>query len=124
MTADDKRRALRRAARREREAAAVLGSTRVHRARGERAPDVEPIRFGDGTVVAVPEVKTRATLPKWLKKALEQARGYHEDAIPLVVLSETGGPAIAVIPLTDLATLVGIRAPKDGEQLLLLGGSR
>jgi hypothetical protein len=113
----------RRAARREREAAAVLGSKRVHRKRGQKAPDVVPIRFADGSVI-VPEAKTRAKLPKWLKAALDQARGYHRGAVPLVVLSETGGQAIAVIPLTDLATLVGIRAPKDGEQLLLLGGSR
>jgi hypothetical protein len=107
-------------ANREREAAAVLGSKRVHRKRGQRAPDVVPIRFADGSVV-VPESKTRKALPKWLKAALTQARGYHRGAVPLVVLSETGGQALAVLPLVDLAQLVGLRAPKDGEQLLLLG---
>lgn len=112
-----------RGARRELEAATLLGSTRVHRKRGQRAPDVVPVRFENGAVV-VPESKTRKALPKWLKAALSQARGYHRGAIPLVVLSETGGQALAVLPLVDLAQLVGLRAPKDGEQLLLLGGRR
>jgi hypothetical protein len=110
-----------RAARRERQAAEVLGSTRVHRRRGERAPDVVPLRFENGTVV-VPESKTRKRLPRWLIKALEQAAGYVDGAVPLLVLSELGGPPIAVLPLVQLAELVGLRAPKDGEQLLLLGG--
>jgi hypothetical protein len=113
----------RRGARRERQAAEILKTTRVCRMRGERAPDVVPLRFENGSVV-VPESKTRAKLPKWLNAALAQARGYHPGAVPLVVLSETGGPALALLPLADLAMLVGLRAPRDGEQLLLLGGSR
>jgi hypothetical protein len=113
----------RRAARRELQAARLLGSDRVHRLRGERAPDVVPIRMVDGSVV-VPEVKTRAKLPKWLLAAIAQARGYVGGAVPLVVISQTGGEPLAIIPLVELATIVGIRAPKDGEQLLLLGGRK
>jgi hypothetical protein len=112
-----------RAARRERQAAEVLGSERVHRARFERAPDVKPIRLEDGRVV-VPEVKTRKRLPRWLLAALRQAAGYHRDATPLAVVSELGGEPIAVLRLVDLAEMVGLREPKDGAQLLLLGGSR
>jgi hypothetical protein len=118
--------ASRRGARREREAAALLGSKRVLRERGERAPDVVPLRFANGTVV-VPESKTRAKLPKWINAAIEQARRYHRGAVPLVVLSETGGPPLALLPLADLAMLVGLRDPRAGKQLLLLGaefGSR
>jgi hypothetical protein len=108
----------RRAAAREREAAQVLGSTRVHRRRGERAPDVQPIRLSDGSVL-VAEAKTRKRLPQWLTAAIKQARRYHRGCVPLVVLSEMGGPALAILPLVDLAQLVGLRAPRDAEQLLL-----
>jgi hypothetical protein len=92
----------------------------VHRARYERAPDLVPIRFADGTVV-VPEVKTRACLPRWLAGALAQAAGYAAaGAVPLVVLSESNGPPLALLPLAAFAALVGLRAPPDGEQLLLV----
>lgn len=111
----------RRAAARELQVAKVLGSKRVHRGRYERAPDVVPIRFANGTVI-VPESKTREKLPKWLIDALGQARKYVKGSVPCVVLSEFGGEPLAVMPLADLAMLVGLRSPKDGEQLLLLGG--
>lgn len=113
----------RRGARREKQAADILGSKRVHRSRFESAPDVEPIRFQNGTVV-VPECKTRKKLPGWLTGALAQAAEYVDGAVPLVVLSELGGQPIALLPLVDLAELVGLREPADGEQLLLLGGHR
>lgn len=114
----------RRAARRERQVAEVLGTERVrYRPRYVKAPDVVPIRMADGSVL-VPESATRAKLPKWFLRKLEQARGYAKGAIPLVVWSQTGGEPIACLPLVDLAQLVGIRAPKDGEQLLLLGGRK
>jgi hypothetical protein len=70
----------------------------------------------------VPEAKTRKKLPRWLVAALAQARRYVRGSVPCVVLSELGGEPLAVLPLADLAMLVGIRAPRDGEQLLLLGG--
>jgi hypothetical protein len=114
----------RRGARREQQVADVLGTTRIkYRPRYQRSPDVIPIRFADGTVV-VPESKTRKRLPKWLLAAVAQARAYVVGAVPCVVLSETGGEPLALVPLTDLAMLVGLRSPKDGEQLLLLGGPR
>jgi hypothetical protein len=112
----------RRAAARERQAAEVLGSRRVHRGRFERAPDVVPVRLADGTVL-VPESKTRKALPKWFLTALAQARGYVAGAVPVVVLSQTGGEALALLPLADLARLLGIRSPQAGEQLVLLARS-
>lgn len=96
-----------RAARREREAAAVLGSKRVHRSRYESAPDVEPVTLPSGHVLSV-EVKTRARLPVLLTRALEQAAGYAPDAIPCAVLSETGGTALLVLPLAAFAAIVGV----------------
>lgn len=100
-------RALDRAARREREAAAVLGSTRVHRRAGQSAPDVRAVRLESGAVLG-PEVKTRARLPKLLTAALDQARGYFPNAVALAVISETGGRALAVLDLRAFAALVGL----------------
>lgn len=112
----------RRGARREEQVANILRTTRTkNRPRFVRAPDVQPIRFADGTVV-VPESKTRKTLPKWLVAAIAQASAYVDGAVPLVVLSQTGGEPIACLPLVDFAMLVGLRERQDGEQLLLLGG--
>jgi hypothetical protein len=107
-----------RAARREREAAALLGSRRVHRHRYERAPDVEPVRLADGTVL-VAESKTRKALPRWLVRAVAQARSYLPGCVPLVALSELRGEPLAVLPLRDLARLLGLRPPDKGVQLTL-----
>jgi hypothetical protein len=112
-----------RAARRERQAAELLGSRRVHRARYERAPDVEPVRLPDGTVL-VAESKTRGKLPKWLVGAIEQARGYVPGCVPLVVLSETGGEPLGLLPLRDLSRLLGLRVDEDATQLPLAPRSR
>jgi hypothetical protein len=108
--------------RRERQAAELLGSRRVRRERYESAPDVEPVRLEDGTVL-VPESKTRKALPRWLVGAVAQARAYVAGCVPLVIVSELGGEPLALLPLRDLARLVGIRAPRVGEQLVLLGRS-
>jgi hypothetical protein len=111
-----------RAARRERELATLLGSRRVHRSRYERAPDVEPVRLEDGTVL-VAESKTRKALPRWLVAAVAQARGYLPGCVPLVALSELGGEPLAVLPLRDLARLLGLRRSDKHAQLLLAPGS-
>ena len=58
----------RRAARRELEAARLLGTGRVHRRRGERAPDLPRVELPSGEALIV-EVKTRA--------AHAQVGGYH-----------------------------------------------
>jgi hypothetical protein len=114
----------RRGAYREQETADKLGGERIkYRPRYQRSPDVVPIRFADGTVV-VPESATRKKLPSLIVTKMRQAAGYVEGAVPLVVLSETGGRAIACMPLEDFARLVGLRSPPDGEQLVLLGGLR
>jgi hypothetical protein len=101
--------ALKRAFRREREAAKILGSRRIHRAYGLSAPDLEPIQLASGETI-VAEVKTRKRLPALLVGALEQARRYAPDAIPMAVVSEYGGQAMAAMMLVDLARLLGINA--------------
>lgn len=105
---DSANRPSRRAARRELEAARVLGTRRVvHRSRYKSKPDVEPVTLPDGTVLQ-PEVKTRSALPKLVTNALGQARQYAPGAVPLAILSEKGGAAVAVLPLRDFVRLVGI----------------
>ena len=98
-----------RAARREGQAAAALGSTRVHRRRGESAPDVVPIVLPNGTRLQ-PEVKSRLHLPRLVVGALEQAEGYARGtAIPLAVLFAYGATdGIACVPLSAFAALVGL----------------
>ncbi len=111
----------RRAARREREAAAALGTERVRfRPRFVAAPDVLPVRLPTGDVLQA-EVKTTKRAPKRVLDALEQARKYTPDAIPVAVISQTGGAAIACLPLADFVRLLGLKDPKPGEQLALLG---
>ena len=94
-----------RAARREREAAALLGTKRVHRSRYESAPDLEPVTLPSGHVLAV-EVKTRAQLPKLLENALTQAAGYAPGAIPCAVISATGGEALVVLSLRAFVEII------------------
>lgn len=109
-----------RAARREREAATALGTERVrHRPRYVSAPDTLPVRLPSGDVLQ-PEVKTRKRLPRLIVDALTQAMRYQADAIPVAVISETGGHAIACLPLEDLARLLGLQ-PQRLVQLPLLG---
>lgn len=98
---------LRRAARREREAAEILGTKRVHRHRFESAPDLPVVTLPNGERIQG-EVKTRARLPQVITAAIRQARGYAPDAIPLAIISEKRGEAIACLPLRDLARLLGI----------------
>lgn len=100
----------RRAAAREREVAKVLKTTRVRRSRYESAPDVELVQLADGTRLSV-EVKTRKRLPAVLRAALAQARRYAPDAVPVAVVSETGGHALAVLELQAFAALVGLADP-------------
>ncbi len=108
-----------RAARRERQGAEMLGTTRVVRtSRYERAPDAVPIRLKDGTVLQ-PECKSREVVPKWLLDSQEQARGYTPGAVPLTIIAPLGGELLALLPLKDLARILGIQPPKAGEQLLL-----
>lgn len=90
----------------------MLGTRRVHRSRYESAPDVEPVTLPDGTIVQ-PEIKTRAALPKLVTDALAQARCYAPGAVPLAILSETGGAAVAVLPLRDFVRIVGLALPES-----------
>lgn len=93
--------------RREREAAKALGGVRVVRHRGQRAPDVAPITLPTGEVLQ-PEVKHRKRLPRLLAAALTQALGYTPGAVPVAVVSEHRGTALAVLRLADFARLVGV----------------
>jgi len=100
----------RRAASREREAAKVLGSKRVRRSRYESAPDVELVELPSGAKLSV-EVKTRKRLPALLRAALAQAARYAPDAVPVAVVSEKGGTALACLELKAFAALVGLAPP-------------
>jgi Holliday junction resolvase len=100
-----------RGARREREAASALGTTRVLRKRGESAPDLDPVHLQNGMVLQ-PEVKNRAKLPRVVMLALEQAQSYRLDATPLVVVSQTGKPAIVCIALDAFSQIIG-RSPVE-----------
>jgi|CZKU01.1.fsa_nt_gi hypothetical protein len=107
-----------RGARRERQAAKALGVSRVRR-RGERAPDVTALRLPDASVLQC-EVKTRKRLPKLVLDALAQAERYSPSAIPIAVISQTGGGAIVCVKLADFVRLIGVKSPAVGEQLALL----
>lgn len=98
-----------RAARREREAAAGLGTRRVLRRIGESAPDCEPVALAGGAKLG-PEVKSRKVLPKLVTGALEQARRYFgARAIPIAVLYELGREGgIVALELAAFALLVGL----------------
>jgi hypothetical protein len=80
------------------------------------------MRMDDGSIVQ-PEIKTRKRIPALIGDALAQAERYTPSAFPIAITSETGGHAIACLPLDAFARLVGIRSPKPGEQLSLLGGT-
>ena len=97
--------------RREREAAKILGTRRIPRAYGLSAPDVEVLQLASGERIQA-EVKHRKRLPALLVGALEQALRYEPTAIPMAVVSEYGGQAIACLPLRDLARLLGIVEPE------------
>jgi hypothetical protein len=97
-----------RAARREGHAAAALGTRRVHRRVGESAPDVEAVRLPSGVVLG-PEVKSRIALPKLLTGALDQARGYFPQAVPLAILYARGATdGVACVPLSAFVAMTGI----------------
>ena len=98
-------------ARRERDAARTLGGQRVVRERGQSAPDVAVVELPSGERLQ-PEVKHRRRLPRLLVAALGQALRYAPEATPLAVVSEHGGPQLAVLYLVDLARLLGIAAPE------------
>lgn len=113
-----------RAARRERQAARTLCTHRVHRQRGQRAPDVEPVHLPCGLVLSV-EVKTRARTPAVLRRAMAQALSYLPSATPAVVFSETGGQALVVLPLAAFAQIAGIEPVQLPQQPALpLGKGR
>lgn len=96
-------------ARREGQAGAVLGVERVHRRRGESAPDLEPVKLASGIEIQ-PEIKSRKRgAGRLVLDALEQARSYAPRAIPLAIIFEKGArDAIACLPLSALARLLGL----------------
>lgn len=109
---DERRRALKRSARRELEAARTLGTERIHRGRSRMsAPDVRPLRTPSGHLVGA-EVKTRKRLPTSITGAIAQARRYHaRPTIPIGIVSATGEAALAVLSLRDLCELLGLQIP-------------
>jgi hypothetical protein len=99
----------RRAARRELEAARMLGVKRTtYRLKFESKADTELVKLPCGTVLTV-EVKSRKHLPKLLTNALAQAQRYEPAAVPAVVISELGGEALVVLPLRVFREIAGLR---------------
>src|SRR5262245_42194331 len=108
-----------RAADRERKAARILGTKRVVRKKEDKnkpLPDAEPfeIKEGLGTGDWVqPEVKNgMKRVPQALVNALDQAKGYSPEFVPLAVFSDVGGTDIGCVYLTDLARYMGV-LPED-----------
>jgi hypothetical protein len=112
--------ALRRAARRERQAARLLGTERVrYRERFERAPDCVPVVLPCGLTL-MPEVKTRERLPVLLTRALAQAAAYGPaGSIPIAVLSATGGEPVVVLSIHAFRIIASLEVDTDGAQLRL-----
>ena len=107
----------RRTADRERQAAELLGTTRVKRSRYESAPDVAPVRLPCGLTL-MPEVKTRRRLPKLVTGALAQAERYAPPgAIPAAVLSETGGEPMIVLALRAFRRIAGLEPTEPTAQI-------
>jgi hypothetical protein len=103
--------AARRAARRERQAAELLGTRRVLRGRFDSAPDVEPVTLPCGVRLVV-EVKTRAKLPALVTGALAQAAGYGARGdVAAAVLSATGAEPVIVLAVRAFRRIAGIPSP-------------
>jgi hypothetical protein len=109
----------RRGASLERRTARALGSRRVIRARGQRAPDVECVRLPCGVEVVI-ECKHRKSLPALIRNALKQAAGYSPGSVPVAILQAFGQEAVAVVPLDLFRQLTGLKAPMVPVQPSLL----
>jgi len=104
----------RRGARRELEAARILGVRRTqYRLRFESRPDIDLVPMPVGPPLSV-EVKTRGKAPRLVVAALAQAQSYEPAAVPAVVLSESGGTALIILPLKAFAFIAGIEPGKVG----------
>lgn len=113
----ERKRALRRSADRERQAATLLGTERVKRSRFESAPDCKPVTLPCGVVLS-PEIKTRKKLPALVRTALTQAKGYGPPgSVPAAVLSETGGEPVIVVPLRAFRLIAGIEPTEPRTQI-------
>ena len=108
----------RRAANRERQAASLLGTRRVHRGRYESAPDVEPVTLPCKITLQV-EVKTRAKLPALVTSALAQAARYAPGAVPAVVMSATGAEPLIALPLRAFRRIAGLEVAEADPQTAL-----
>ena len=95
----------------EHDAADAFQGERVVRAIGECAPDVKCRQLPNGDWVQV-ECKSRKRLPAVIMRARAQAIGYAPGCIPLVVVRQVGGAALAVVDLEVLARWVGLDVSK------------
>lgn len=109
--------ASRRGAAAEERAAVALGTRRIHRRRGESAPDLMQVKTSTGATLG-PEVKSRKRLPALVTGALDQARRYFGTrAIPIAVLYAKGAhDGIVCLRLADFTRLVGIEAPNPNRE--------
>ena len=97
-----------RAASRERKAAKIFGTTRVVRKAKGRLPDAIPFELKTGECVQLEVKNGMKRCPRVLVKALDQAKAYTPEAIPIAVFSDVGGTDIACVAAKDLARWMGI----------------
>lgn len=122
--AGTRRKANKRAARRERQTAQAVGSQRVHRERGESAPDVHP--FEARGIPIIPEVKSRKAPLRTMNRWLAQAWSYTVPGQHAVVVVYGAGESLAQATVTmrweTFAELSGL-VKRDAQGVLPLGGA-
>ncbi len=127
-----RRRAARRGAQLERDAARAMGSTRTARI-GSRMPEPDVASIFVGGLTLQPECKARARVPKVILDAMAQALRYAPRAVPIVVLRPRGEEALVIVGLAAWCQLVGLAperlpsrhrpTPRDPRQLTIAGCS-
>lgn len=99
----------RRGAQPERDAAKALRSARTGRVGcRQRHADVAPVVV-EGLTLS-PEAKHRRRLPRLIVDGLAQAASYVRGSVPLLVIRELGGRAVACLPLDAFVRIAGIDA--------------
>lgn len=92
-------------------ASKATGAERVHRERGERAPDLRPLVLPGGKRIVM-ECKARKRVPHVIAKAMVQAQGYDPTATPAVVIRARGELPLIVIGLRAFTEIAEIQ-PRD-----------
>src|SRR5262245_50359260 len=98
-------------------AAEIVGGERLPFRAYVKQPDIWPVKLASGDVLQLECKAGEKRTPRCVVKALEQARGYAPEAVPVAVFGDVGGEPIACLPLRDLARLLGLAANDSDPQL-------